>query len=251
MLRKRSDNMEKKFKDERVLIGQGKQAKVFLWNGFAYKCFQTDYPHEWIDYEFNIQNSVSKTGLPIANYYQSEIPCSIKMDYIDGVTLADRMRREKYKNGLDDLFEIFLKVHEKRDVDVPRLIPYLLSKISSMDIDSSVKEKAIEYISDIDDDNVLCHLDCHFLNLIYCNDTYYIIDWVNAKLGNPVYDFARTYVIMYEFVNRLSKRFEKMVMENCKFEQSEWNKAVFIMAVHRLSESDSEKTRQLVGKYMF
>lgn len=242
--------MEKKFQNERVLIGQGKQAKVYLWNGFAYKCFQMDYPHEWIQYEMDIQKSVSKTGLQIANYYQSEIPCSIKMDYIDGVTLADRMRNEKYKNGLEDLFEMFLKVHEKRDLDIPRLNPYLVSKISSMDIELSIKEKALEYISDIADDNVLCHLDFHFLNLMYSKDRYYIIDWVNAKLGNPIYDFARTYVIMHEFLFRLSIRFEKMVMQNCRYGQDEWKKAVYVMAVHRLSESDSEKTRQLVEKIL-
>lgn len=239
--------MEQKFKDERVLIGQGKMAKVYLWNGFAYKCFQKGYPDDWIQYEMDIQSSVSKTGLPMANYYQSEIPCSIKMDFINGVTLADRIRREKYKNGLEDLFDIFFKVHEKKNVDIPRLNPYLLREISNMDMEPSIKERALEYVSDISDDNVLCHLDHHFSNLMYAKDGYYIIDWVNAKLGNPIYDFARTYVVIYEFANRLSKRYEKMVMARCGFEQAEWNKAVYVMAVHRLSELDSEKTRELLG----
>lgn len=240
--------MEQEFKNERVLIGQGKMAKVYLWNGFAYKCFRADYPIDWISYEMHIQNIVNQTGLPTVKYYPSEFPNSIKMDYINGITLADKIRKEKYNGGLDDLLSFFLKIHEKNNIDLPRLNPFLLTEIGKLDIDNTQKELAFRYISEISDENTLCHLDYHFLNLMYTDNGYYIIDWVNAKIGNPIYDIARTYVIMYEFANRFSKKFLKMVQELGKYESTDLQKAIYVMALHRLSEYESEKTKRLINE---
>jgi aminoglycoside phosphotransferase (APT) family kinase protein len=239
--------MEQVFNNERVLVGEGKMAKVYLWNGFAYKCFNTDYKDDWIAYEMRVQDTINQVGLPTVKYYPSEIPHSIKMDYIDGIALSDRIRKEKYKNALEDAFSIFLKIHQKTVSDLPRLNPFLLREISKMDIDAAQKELAIQYISDISDGDVLCHLDYHFLNLMYTDKGYYIIDWVSAKIGNPIYDFARSYVIMYEFANRFSKKYLNMVKEQCGFDSSDLEKAIYVMAVHRLSEFNSKKIKQLIN----
>lgn len=238
--------MDSSFESERILLGQGKMAKVYLWNGFAYKCFRSGYPEDWIDYEMSVQDRISKTTLPVVSYYHSEIPGSIKMDFIDGITLADRIRSAKYKDGLKDLFSEFSQIHTIKDIDLPRLNPYLIHEISSLAVDPSLKELALGYISDVQDEDILCHLDYHFLNLMYTGDTYYIIDWINAKIGNPIYDFARTFVIMYEFAQRFSKKFLNMVKEECDFDDLELNKAILVMALHRLTESESKKIRQLV-----
>lgn len=241
--------MEQLFKKERVLIGQGKMAKVYLWNGFAYKCFQSDYPEDWIAYENHIQNIISRLGLPTVPYYPSEIPHSIKMGYIEGISLADKMRQEKYVHGLEDLFSLFSSVHEKTDLDLPKLNPFLLHEISKHDIESSKKDLAIRYIAQITDKDILCHLDFHFLNVMCADNRYYIIDWVNAKIGNPIYDYARTYVILYEFANRMSKKYLKMVKEQGEFDLSELQKAIYVMAVHRLTEYKSEKIMELINQY--
>jgi predicted Ser/Thr protein kinase len=238
--------MEKAFQKEKLLVGQGKMAKVYQWNGFAYKCFRADYPDDWIAYEVNIQNKISELDLPTVKYYPSELPHSIKMDYLDGVSLVDRIRKEKYANGLEDLFALFLKVHENKGIDLPQLHPYLVQEISKLDLDPTYKELATRYISELPDGDVLCHLDFHFLNIIYTNNDYYIIDWITAKIGNPILDYARTYVILYEFANRFSKKYLKMVKEQCGFDELELQKAIYIMAVHRLSEYKSEKVMELV-----
>lgn len=236
------------FNSERKLIGEGKMAKVYLWNGFAYKCFQKGYPEEWIQYELKIQKIINQTELPTVKYHESEIPGSIKMDYIEGITLADRIRHKKYKDGLEDLFTQFLSIHKIRELDLPRLNPYLIREINGFKIDSALKELALSCISDIPDSSALCHLDYHFLNIMYAPDGYHIIDWISAKLGNPIYDFARTYIILYEYANRLSGQYLKMGKERCKFKPEELKKAIFVMTMHRLTEHDSAKMRELLGK---
>ena len=80
------------FLSERVGIGAGMMAKVYSWNGFAYKCFSEGQPREWIDYEYAQQNEVCKSGLPVPRYYESDITNSIKMDLINGVSMSDRFK---------------------------------------------------------------------------------------------------------------------------------------------------------------
>ena len=238
----------KDFKENRSLIGEGKMAKVYLYNGFAYKVFKNGYPKDWIDYEVGIQSEISKLNLPVVNYYESEIKNSIKMDYIRGITLADRIRKEKYKNGVEDLFKLFLEIHEVENVKLPKLKESLIRDITNFDFDEDKKEKALSFINEIEEKNNLCHLDYHFLNIMYNEQGYKIIDWINAKIGNPIYDFARTYVIMFEFANRLSSKFLKLVEEHCNLKREELNKAIYVMALHRLTEVDSEKIKSLINK---
>lgn len=238
--------MEHTFEKERILVGEGKMAKVYHWNGFAYKCFDRNYPDDWIAYEVKIQKVVNELNLSTVRYYTSEIPHSIKMDYINGITIADRVVKEKYKKGIEDLFSIQLKIHENEKVELPRLKPHLINHLNQYSKTQAQKELAIQYISEIEDKDVLCHLDYHFLNLMFANDEYVIIDWISAKLGNPIYDFARTYIIFYQYANRASKKYLTMVKKLKIFSSLELQKAIYVMAVHRLTEECDDKVMQLI-----
>lgn len=238
--------MKQAFEQERVLVGQGKMAKVYYWNGFAYKCFDNNYPKDWITYEIKIQNVINQLKLPTVKYYTSDIPQSIKMDYINGITIADRVMKEKYKNGLEDLLSIQLMIHENMGVELPRLKPYLLEKINQINVGQTNKELAIQCVMEIEEKEVLCHLDYHYLNLMYAENEYFIIDWINAKLGNPIFDFARTYVILYQHANRASKKYLTLVKKLKTFDPFELQKAIYVMALHRLSEDCSDKIKQLI-----
>lgn len=239
--------MEHSFEQERVLIGEGRRAKVYRWNDFAYKCFDNHYPDDWITYEMKIQNIIHELNLKTVQYYTSEIPHSIKMDFISGITIADRVRKEKYKNGMEDLLSVQLKIHENRNVDLPRLKPSLITHFNRYDGEPAQKELAMQYIMEIEDKDILCHLDYHFLNLMYADNEYFIIDWMNAKLGNPIFDFARTYVILYQHANRASKKYLTLVKKLKAFSLTELQKAIYVMALHRLAEDSSDKVKELIN----
>ncbi len=239
--------MQNAFEAERRLIGQGKVAKVFFWNGYAYKCFQPGYRQDWIDYEYRIQRVVEGKGLPVARFYPSEFANSIKMDYVDGVSLADRMRRDKYARGLDDLLALFDSIHEKTGEGLPPIKPELRAAIARAPLASGVKERADGCLAALPDGDALCHLDFHFLNILFSRGEYVVIDWVSAKSGAPLYDFARTYVVLYEFAFRLSGKFQKMALARLGCGEDAWKQAVYVMAAHRISEFDSPKPRQLLA----
>lgn len=48
---------------------------------------------------------------------------------------------------------------------------------------------------------------------MYAHSEYYIIDWINAKLGNPVLDIARTYVVLKQYAQRQANKYLKMIVQ--------------------------------------
>lgn len=233
------------FHTDKKLIGQGKVAKVYFYEGYAYKVFKQDCSPAAVEYEINIQQEIAKTSLPVVRYYKTDNPLVIKMDFIDGAALADKMRREKYPAGLSDLLTIQKEIHNTPGVKVPGFTNWIRSEIEHSGVPSAVKETAFGYLAEIPEGEKLCHLDLHFLNIMRSSKGYYIIDWVNAKLGNPIFDFARTYVIMFEFANRISGKYLKLLKES-GINPEEFRKAVFIMAVQRMNEGGGEKVKRLI-----
>ena len=235
------------FLKERAHIGDGANAKVYAWRGFAYKCFRDGYDKNWLAHERRVQAVIEAAGLPAAKYYDSEFENTIKMELIDGVSLADRMRKQRYKGWLNDMLELFNDIHTRENLPLSPLKPALKASVMRANIDNTLIDAAISYIDDIPDANTLCHLDYHFLNIMYADGRYRVIDWVNAKIGNPIFDFARTYVIMNEFAYRLSGVFLRAA--KARFAEDDLRKAVFVMAADRLAEFDKPQTRKLLDTY--
>lgn len=42
------------------------------------------------------------------------------MDYIDGYTLGERMRKEKYEEAFEDLVTIQLSIHKYQNLELPQ-----------------------------------------------------------------------------------------------------------------------------------
>lgn len=286
--------IEEKFIAERILIGQGREANVYFWNGFAYKSFNSSYPNNLIEYEYKVQNTIYNTGIPTVRYYESEIAHSIKMDFIDGIHIGEKFFKRTYKDGVYNssdsnrsdeetlklnteeclriMLSLFSKIHSITESDIvaafekhttkdaklgslssismPSLNESLSRVINNIKLDDSTRQLAINYISEIKDDKILCHMDYHFFNIMYSflSDKYYVIDWMDAKLGNPIYDYARSYIIVYEYAAEFAEVFIAVLNNLAIFDENDFKKAIYVMAVHRLAESDSERLKALISK---
>lgn len=238
------------FLQERIEIGAGMVAKVFSYNGYAYKCFNEGYPKEWIDYEFELQQEVVKSGLPIPHYYKSEFPNSIKMDLINGESMYDRLTTYGKDVTMMEMMAWFRKIHEVKGLKLHSYSKYILNKINEAPISKEEKASATQCYFEVDDEiiepEVLCHMDYHFLNVMYEGNEVRIIDWTNAKNGKPIWDYARTYVIFYEYAAGMKTRYLKDVLEHEKYSKETFMKAVYVSAIHRLTEHDTKRVRQLV-----
>lgn len=239
------------FLQERMEIGSGMMAKVFSYNGYAYKCFDMGYPKEWIDYEYDLQQEIVKSGLPVPNYYKSEFPNSIKMDLINGISMYDRLATDGKDAVMLEMMVWFRKIHEVKGLKLPSFSKYILDKMNEAPVSDEQKACAKQcYLAvdgEIPEPEVLCHLDYHFLNVMYTGNDIRIIDWINAKNGKPIWDYARTYVIFYEYAAGMKTRYLKDVLAHGNYSKEIFRKAVYVSAIHRLTEHDTKRVRQLVN----
>lgn len=227
-------------------IGKGAQAKVYAYKGNAYKVYNRGYPAQWISFERKVQEEVNRTNLPVVKYEGTEDPHIIKMELIDGVTLGDRIQTEGYKKGIQDLVELQKMVHSVTNLALPTLREYAFDILEKLDTDLHAKINARRILDEIVDTNNLLHLDFHFLNVMYTGEKYYIIDWINARLGNPVFDFARTFVLLNEISPCIAENYLTEIFKDSKFNTKVFWRAVYVMALLRLKESKSEKTINLL-----
>lgn len=240
------------FLKKRNEIGSGMVAKVYSYNGFAYKCYNEDYPEEWIDYEYKIQQEIMKSELPIPCYYKSEFPNSIKMDLVKGISMYDRLVEAGKDVVMAEMMTWFEKIHQIKGLNLHSISKYMLNKIENAPVTDEEKEQAIKCLlsveREIDEPDVLCHMDYHFLNVMYEENEVRIIDWTNAKNGKAIWDYARTYVIFYEYAAGMKMKYLKEVLRRTNYPKETFMKAVYVSAVYRLTEHDTKRVRQLVSK---
>ena len=227
-------------------------AKVYSWNGYAYKCFNEGYPREWIDYEYSQQNEICKSGLPVPHYYESEFPGTIKMDLISGSSMFERFDVAGKDAVMEDFMLWFQRIHQEKGLQLHSVSKYLCSQIDAAPVTeeqrSYAKQCFLDVESAVSEEEALCHMDYHTLNVMYEGDDIRIIDWVNAKNGKPIWDYARTYVIFYEYAAGLKRRYMKQVMALEGYSEEIFMKAVYVNAVHRLNEHDTKRIRQLIAE---
>lgn len=239
------------FINERIEIGAGMVAKVYSWRGYAYKCFNEGYPKEWIDYEYKQQQEVCQSQLPIPHYYESEFPNTLKMDLIIGISMSERMKSEDKDSAMTDFMKWFKKIHQVKDLTLPSLSKYLYDQIDRTPVTEAQKLYAKQCCWSIEqevwEDEVLCHMDYHPLNVMYEDEKIRLIDWVNAKMGKPIWDYARTYVIFYEYAAGLKRKYMKRVLDLEGYSEEIFMKAVYVNAINRLNELDTKRIRQLIG----
>lgn len=223
------------------LAGQGKQAKIYIREGMAYKVYPGDYLSSWVEHESHIQQEVyRKTDIVIPECEYVASSNEIRMTYIEGITLADRMRKEKYKEGLKDLIALQLSIYQYHNLNLDNASYCFQERIENSQLDQQLKEKALNILAETEDIRVLCHFDFHFLNVMYDGSRYAVIDWVNAKLGNPILDIARTYVILLQHAQRMANKYLREITAAGNFDIEKIRKVIPLMAVLRMMESDTE-----------
>lgn len=243
------------FDGTQTIIGRGAQAEVFLYKGFAYKVYKADYPAEWIAFEKRQQEQVNKAGLCPVRYYDTDDSHIIKMDFIDGDTLENRINKYVREKELDAMPKIaecykllshaFQFVHSAgiRGLAMPHLRD--TATMGLCDEDSGKILPIIERLSGKMKE-CICHLDMHFLNIMLprgktseTGSGYRIIDWMNARIAPPVFDYARTYVIFDEFSEEALELYKRIVMPDLKtsgVSDSDFADAVTVCSIIRKHE---------------
>jgi hypothetical protein len=193
------------------IIGRGAQADVIEYQGYAYKIYKPSYPAEWIEFEKSQQEAVNRAGLSDVKYYDTDDLHIVKMDLVVGDVLEKKVR-EGFTGAFDILADAFRKIHSADPVGInmPRL-----SETAAITLSPEEKESLLPSIDRLSAKykECICHLDMHFLNIMITDDkyNYTIIDWMNARIAPPVFDYARTHVILEEFAKDILPYYESVI----------------------------------------
>ena len=88
-------------------------------------------------------------------------------------------------------------------------------------------------------------MDYHFLNTLKKDNSIYIIDWIDARNGKAILDYARTYVIIYEYAKGFKHKYLKEMLK--RYNEDIFEKAIYVNAINRIKEHDSKRVRELLN----
>lgn len=185
-------------------IARGRTAEVFAWQeGWIVKLFYPWVDAETIEYEDRIAALVQSSGLPVpASGELVRVNGRMGLLYQrieglpmwpDGLTAAPwRIFRYARRTA-----ELHAQIHQRSSVSsFPLQRQRLMNKIDQAGgLPEALRAKVLAVLQSLPDGDWLCHGDFHPANILVSGQGEIIIDWVDAALGNPLADVARTSIL--------------------------------------------------------
>ncbi|MBU0757314.1 MAG: phosphotransferase family protein [Nanoarchaeota archaeon] len=157
------------------------------------------------DLEKVVNDTIVAIGISPKVVFMDPETGSLLTEYIEGTTHEAEILRNKKNldlviDGMKKLHSVKIDKEHKSTYDVieeynRKYKTYEPDKMSSIVPDSIDKyvQKALEIKNKYaghDSDQVLCHLDLTWQNLIFASNQCYFIDWEYAKMADPMLDIA-------------------------------------------------------------
>ncbi|NHJ21704.1 MAG: aminoglycoside phosphotransferase family protein [Candidatus Lokiarchaeota archaeon] len=257
-----------------ALIGEGREAEVFLWGeNQVLKLFRSKVSAERIDLEYKISELVQ------THYqYAPKVFGKIRLDdregilyeLIDGATMNENLSKQllKIRSFGKCLGYLHAKMHKQKVNKMRPQKPYFEQRIRDTSfLTNKQKEVIIEYLYSLEDEDALCHGDLHPDNVLITDNKAFVIDWSNLTIGNHHADIARTIYLLkrgtdpnapprsvvYKAVAKFFRKLfyssyyknYKKIIKVSKNEISAWE--IIICAV-RLTEDISEEVDYLIKR---
>ena len=185
-------------------VALGRTAEIYPWGeGRVLKLFHAWFPAGAVRYEARIARAVHAAGLPVPEVGEIvEVGGRLGLEYerVEGVSMGQVMRARPWtiKRLMRLLADLQAAMHAIRGVaGLPWQRERLVSKIGeARGLEPRVREAALRALERMPDGDRLCHGDFHPENVLLTSRGPLVIDWIDATLGNPLADVARTTVLM-------------------------------------------------------
>jgi Ser/Thr protein kinase RdoA (MazF antagonist) len=185
-------------------IAYGRTAEIYSWyDKQVLKLFNDGYDLEEAQYELAISRAVQTSGLPIpqvGEIVQAKGRNGLTFQRVDGITMAHILLRKPWTgfHHARRMADLHARMHAiTLQADIPRLHQRLANKINRGDaLSRELKSKVLGILGIMPVGDRLCHGDFHPENILVTRQGEAIIDWIDATLGNPLADVARTTIIV-------------------------------------------------------
>ncbi len=166
------------------------------------KVFGPSYKVSLILNEAMNEARAAETGLPVAKVIEvmklRDHWC-IRREWIEGETLEDAMAKDK-KNidrYLDKFVAIQCEIFTKTSERMGCLNDKLDKQISKSPLPRETRYDLHMRLQALPRGKSLCHGDFNPTNVIITKDGWRVIDWSHVRLGDPLADVARSYLLLW------------------------------------------------------
>jgi uncharacterized protein (TIGR02172 family) len=182
----------------------GRTAEIYAWDSDkVLKLFYDWFPAEDVEYEAAIAKAIYSSGFPVPEVGGIvEVNGRLGLEYerLNGKSMWLHMRAKPWmlKKYVSLWANLHAEIHACTNVKgIPTLRDKLEKRIRSTDeLSSEVREESLSLLASLPMGTTLCHGDFHPGNIIMTREGPIVIDWIDAAIGNPLADVARTTILV-------------------------------------------------------
>jgi aminoglycoside phosphotransferase (APT) family kinase protein len=185
-------------------ITHGRTAEIYAWeDGWVLKLFHDWFSEESAKTEAKLARAVQAAGLPVPAVGEIiEIGNQLGLLYqrVEGSSILEQVRARPWALPMFSrlLAELQSEMHDNDTIlGLPPQRRRLEHKIHhAQGLSPQLKAVALEALAAMPQGTRLCHGDFHFDNVLMTAEGPVVIDWIDATLGRPLADVARSSVIL-------------------------------------------------------
>src|SRR5262249_51374320 len=183
-------------------LATGNTAEIFEWGSRVVKLYKAPTAKGAVFHEAATSAAVEALGLPVPKVWGvREIGgrWGLVFDRVTGNAFAERMlgRGDDFDRHLESMVRLHIRVHAHRAIEFASLKVALTARIAASDLlDPASKRGLLATMGDLPDGERLCHGDFHPLNILGDIAQPTIIDWRDARRGEPAADVCRSYLLL-------------------------------------------------------
>lgn len=184
------------------MIAEGRTAEIYAWQpGWLLKLYRDWVPSEDAAHEARVTQAAHAIGFAApatGDIVEINGRTGLIMEHIQGPDMLAAMLQKPWR--VDRFAHMLAKLHLQMHVCRPSNLPDLHQRLAARlqvapGLNQSQRDALLSRLEQLPAGNALCHGDLHPLNVILNPDGLKVIDWVDAKCGNPLADVARSTVL--------------------------------------------------------
>ena len=217
------------------------------------KIFGPSYKVSLILNEAMNEARAAETGLPVAKVLEvmklRDHWC-IRREWVEGETLADVMDKDKknLQKYLRQFVAIQCEIFGKTSDRMGNLADKLDKQISASPLPKETRYDLHMKLQSFPRGKALCHGDFNPTNVIITpNGEWRVIDWSHVRLGDPLADVARTYLLFWLSGHvAAAEKYMALACESLRAKVSDVQKWLPIVAAAESAKEQSAKNHELL-----
>jgi tRNA A-37 threonylcarbamoyl transferase component Bud32 len=197
--------------EKAILLARASTAEVYAWgNGQVLKLFHGRSP--WHANEVAATRVAYKANLPVPKVIEGLIEVGeregIVFERIEGPVMTKFI--EDHPDQVEDCAqqaaELHAHIHSTQATELPPLNELLVWSIQqAKPLEEDIRNAILDVLQGLPVEEKLCHSDFHPHNIILSSKGPVAIDWAIGARGNPMADFARTWLISKMWLSGLEE----------------------------------------------